>query len=85
MRTRCTGQALTGFGMEGALGQDWGGSRESGKAAAGRDGGPTLTAARGWVLPTAGVNGGVGGYSSVIPKQYFSALLLRIVVQGWSL
>lgn len=61
MRTRCTGQALTGFGMEGALGQDWGGSRESGKAAAGRDGGPTLTAARGWVLPTAGVNGGVGG------------------------
>ena len=32
MRTRRTGQALTGFGMEGALGQDWGGSQESGKA-----------------------------------------------------
>ena len=31
------------------------------KGTAGRDGGPTLTAARGWVLSPAGVNGGVGG------------------------
>lgn len=61
-RIQCTGQALTvTLGMEGALWQDWGSSWESGKAAADRDGGPRLTTARGWVLPTAGVNGGVRG------------------------
>ena len=45
-----------------------------GKAAADREGGPRLTTARRGVLSTARVNGGVGGNSLVIPKQFLSGI-----------